>query len=121
MTVTLAMQGIYEALVFSSVLMVGSAIWLGLSWFLQRRIDPELSQEVACYLLPSAALLCIMLSTLISILMSDFIPGTEGRQHMLLPLVGIGVAVFMVIRMFDIKWLRIEEEVARPRAPRRQP
>lgn len=120
MTATLAIQGVVESLTFSVVLLVGSCIWLGLNWFVLRLADPELSREVAYYLLPSAAVLSVLFSTLFSTLMDDMIPGNEGREHMMLPLAGFGVAVFMVIRMFDVKWLRGELEVARTTCTRRR-
>ena len=42
--------------------------------------------------------------------LSDLIPG-EGKQHFVLIFVGLGVAGFLLIRCFDMKWLRSEEEI----------
>jgi hypothetical protein len=44
-------------------------------------------------------------------LRAEQVVSAEGKQHLILLFAGIGVATFLLIRCFDIKWLRAEEEI----------
>ena len=98
-------------MVFCGVIFAVLLVWSLVSWYIVRKLDPELSVEVARMVLPSGALLSIVLSSVLSFYLDDMIPGMEGKEHMILPFVGIGVAFFLIVRCFDIKWLRGEEEI----------
>ena len=112
MMATLGIQRQMDALYFVGMIFITLLVWFLINWYAVRKVDPEISMEVARILFPSAALLSICLSGLLALYLDQLIPGNEGSQHMILPLAGIGVAVFLIIRCFDIKWLRGEEEIA---------
>lgn len=112
MSITLGIQGLNDGMVFTSTLFGIVFTWFLANLFIVRKIDPELSMEVARLLLPAGAILSILLSGVLSMFLDGMIPGTEGKQHFILYFVGAGVAVFLVIRCFDIKWLRGEEEIS---------
>ena len=120
MTATLGIQGEGEAMFFCGTLFLILFCWLGVNFVVVRKTDPEMSVEVARMLLPSAALLSILLSLLLSMYLDDMSPGEEGKQDLILPFVGIGVAFFLLVRCFDIKWLRGEEEIAQLEAKERK-
>jgi len=112
MAATLWMQGDREGMVFTVVLSGIALVWVLLNWLVVRAVDPELSFEVARLLLPSGIVLSLILSWLMALVLSEMLPEGQGIEHFLLVFVGIGVAVFLGVRCFDIKWLRAEEEVA---------
>lgn len=110
MIATLFLQQINEPIadfaILGGVLLAGSLF----SQFIIRKLDSELSAQAARLIYPAGAILSITLSVVLSINLSAFLE--EGaRQHLVLILAGIGVAVFMVVRCFDIQWLPSEEEV----------
>ena len=111
MAATLGIQGESSSMVFCGVIFAVLLVWSLVSWYIVRKLDPELSVEVARMVLPSGALLSIVLSSVLSFYLDDMIPGLGGKEHMILPFVGIGVAFFLIVRCFDIKWLRGEEEI----------
>ncbi|MGA1205680.1 MAG: hypothetical protein ACO3ZW_07720 [Opitutales bacterium] len=87
-------------------------VWFIVNWILVQKIDPELSFEVARMLLPAGMVLSILLSSTLSIYLHSLIPDVDGKQHLVLPFVGLGVAFYLLVRCFDLKWLRPEEEIA---------
>jgi FtsH-binding integral membrane protein len=111
MVATLVIQEEPESMTFCSILFGIMLVWLMINWFIVRKVDPELSVEVARILLPTGALLSLVLSSVLSLYLDAMIPGTEGKQHFILPFVGVGVALFLVVRCFDIKWMRGEDEL----------
>ena len=86
-------------------------VWLMVNFLVQRKADPELSVEVGRILYPAGAVLSIILSLLMSMQLESMIPGTEGIEHYILIFVGLGVSLFLGVRWFDVKWLRLEEEI----------
>lgn len=111
MAATLAIQGLRDGMIFCLMLFGLLMIWLVANYIVVRKIDPEVSVEVARLLFPSAALLSILLSLLLSMILDGMIPGTEGKQHYIVVFVGLGIAFFLFVRCFDIKWLRGEAEI----------
>ncbi|MEX0323572.1 MAG: hypothetical protein AB3N63_15525 [Puniceicoccaceae bacterium] len=111
MAATLFIQNESESMTFSGILFAIMLVWCLINWFIVRKVDPELSVEVARMVLPAGALLSLILSTVLSLYLDAMIPGNEGKQHFILPFVGVGVALFLVIRCFDIKWMRGEDEI----------
>lgn len=87
-------------------------LWLVINWFLIKKLDPELSMESARLVFPAGIILSLVLSFLLSMYLKDLIPGDEGIQHFILPFVGCGISIYLVVRCFDVKWLRPEQEVA---------
>ncbi len=112
MVFTLLLQGLQQSATFCGVILGLLLLWLLFNWFIVRRIDPELSLEVARILFPAGMVLSIVLSYVLALFLSDLIPGDDGRQHYILPFVGLGVTFFLVVRCFDLKWLRPEEEIS---------
>lgn len=110
MATTLGIQGFKDGMVFLGMLFGILLVWLLFNLYIVRKTDPELSVEVARLLLPSGAVLSILLSAVLAMTLDDMIPG-EGRQHYILFFVGLGVALFLIVRCFDIKWLRGEDEI----------
>lgn len=111
MAATLGIQTDEEGMVFCGTLFGILLLWVLINAFIVKKVDPELSVEVARLLIPSGALLSICLSYLLAMILDDMIPGADGRQHWIIFFVGIGVAFFLFIRWFDIKWLRAEDEI----------
>jgi len=111
MAATLGIQEQEDGMIFCGTLFGIIFLWLIVNWIVVRKVDPELSVEVARVVLPAGAVLSIVLSILMAILLSEMIPGSEGKQHYILPFVGVGVAIYLIVRCFDIKWLRGEEEI----------
>jgi amino acid transporter len=111
MVATLAIQMQHDAMVFCATLLAILVVWVVVNLIVVRKTDPELTVEVAWVVLPSGAVLSIFLSLLLAMLLSDMIPGEEGNQHWIIPLAGIGVAIYLGIRCLDIKWLRGEQEI----------
>lgn len=111
MAITLGIQGDQEGMKFCGMLFGLLFVWVLINHFIVRKVDPELSVEVARLLIPSGALTSIFLSYLLAMVLDDMIPGTDGKQHWIIIFVGIGVTFFLSIRWFDVKWLRAEEEI----------
>ncbi|NBD36979.1 MAG: hypothetical protein GVY10_00210 [Verrucomicrobia bacterium] len=86
-------------------------VWLGINYFVVRKADPEISLETARYLYPAGIFLNLALSWNLALYLDNLIPGTEGKQHFILYFVGIGIALFLIVRCFDIKWLRAEADI----------
>lgn len=85
-------------------------LWTLFAQLLIRRYDPELIVEVARLLYPAGAILSLGLSIWLSIVLANTLPEPELR-HLIVVFSGIGVVVFMLIRCFDIRWLRTREEI----------
>jgi len=111
MAATFYIQLMEEQMVLCALLFCVLLTWVGINYFVIRKTDPELSVEVARLVLPAGAVLSILLSLVLSMVLDDMIPGQEGRQHLILIFVGLGVAFFLGVRCLDIKWLRAEEEI----------
>lgn len=111
MAATMAMQDFQQGLVFTSLLTGLLFLWLVINWWMVRKVDPEISLETARFLYPAAILLNPLLSWNLAIYMQSLLP-IEGLQHVIQYFVGFGISVFLIIRLFDIKWLRPEEEVS---------
>jgi len=112
MTATLALQKQFESTRYVGLLFGVLFVWFILNWILVRKVDPELSLEVARIVFPCGILFSNLLSILFSFYLRDLIPGTEGREHYILPFVGLGISFYLMVRCFDLKWLRPEEEIA---------
>jgi hypothetical protein len=111
MAATLGIQGLYDGMIFCFLLFGLMLVWLVANFIVVRKTDPEVSVEVARLLFPSGGILSIFLSLLLSMTLDGMIPGTEGKQHYIIIFVGLGIACFLVVRCFDIKWLRGEDEI----------
>lgn len=96
---------------FIGMIFLTMLVWFLVNWYVVHKVDPEISVEVARILFPSAGVLSICLSVLMSMYLDTLIPGREGSQHFILPFVGVGVAIYFIVRCFDIKWLRGEDEI----------
>jgi hypothetical protein len=112
MTATFSIHKQTDSMYFFGTVFTVLLIWVLFNWFIIRKVDPELSMEVARIVLPSGAALSLVLSFVMSLFMNELIPGSEGKEHFILPFVGLGVAFFLVVRCFDIKWLRGEAEIS---------
>ena len=98
MSATLGIQKQTDSMVFFAMLFLIMLAWFFVNWFVVRKVDPEISMEVARILFPSAAILSICLSGLLSLYLDELIPGQDGMQHLILPFVGIGVAFYLIVR-----------------------
>ena len=112
MAATLGIQKDRQGMYFFGALFGIIFLWVLFNWFVVRRVDPELSVEVARILLPAGMVLSIALSVVLALYLRELIPGEEGYQHWILPFVGLGVAFYLGVRCFDIRWLRGEDEIA---------
>jgi hypothetical protein len=111
MAITLGIQEDVEGMTFCGILCGIVLLWVIVNYVVVRKVDPELSVEVARLLIPAGIILSIFLSYLLSMFLDDMIPGSDGKQHYSILFVGFGVPFFLFIRAFDIKWLRAEEEI----------
>ena len=112
MAATLLLQKQYNSAQFVGLVFLVVFLWFICNWFMVRKIDPELSLEVARIVFPCGILFSNLLSILLSFYLKDLVPGTEGREHYILPFVGAGVSFYLIVRCFDLKWLRPEQEIA---------
>lgn len=113
MGLTMVLQQDMERAVFLFALAVIFVVWIVINYVVVRKVDPELSFEVARLLIPSGVLFSMTLSIYLSTILDAMIPVVEGRQHWVLFFVGFGVSVFLGIRALDMKWLRAEEEISK--------
>ncbi len=120
MAATFWIQGQYNDLVFTSVLAALALLWVVCNWLVVRIVDSELSYEVARLLLPSGMVLSVILSWLLAEVLRDMLRSGKGIEHYVLLFAGIGVAVILGIRCFEIRWLRAEAEVAATERRERQ-
>lgn len=111
MAATLGIQKQTDSMFFIGMIFLTMLAWFFVNWYVVRKVDPEISMEVARILFPSAGVLSICLSGVMSLYLDEMIPGTDGTQHLILPFVGFGVAFYLIVRCFDIKWLRGEAEI----------
>jgi hypothetical protein len=111
MTATLGIQKETASMYFTGTLFIILLLWWTGNSYVIKKVDPELSMEVARLLFPAGAILSLCLSIFMAIYLAAMIPGDEGKQHLIIPFVGIGIALFLIVRCFDIKWLRGEEEI----------
>lgn len=112
MTATLGIQGLSEGAAYCGTILLLVFAWFVFNWYIVRKIDPELSLEVARMVLPAGMILSILLSSTLSMYLAEMIPGEEGKEHFILPFVGFGITAYLIVRCFDLKWLRPEEEIA---------
>jgi hypothetical protein len=112
MALTMVLQQDMERAVFLFTLAGISLVWIVINYVVVRKVDPELSFEVARLLIPSGVLLSISLSIYLSTVLDAMVPVVDGRQHWVLFFVGLGVSVFLGVRALDMKWLRAEEEIS---------
>ena len=112
MAATLGIQKDRQGMYFFAALFGILFLWMIFNWFVVRRVDPELSVEVARILFPAGMVLSIALSVVLAMYLKEIIPGDEGHQHWILPFVGLGVSFYLLVRCFDIRWLRGEDEIA---------
>jgi hypothetical protein len=111
MAATLGIQGLTDGMIFCLMLFALVLIWLAVNYIVVRKTDPEISVEVARLLFPGGAILSILLSLWLAMILDGMIPGSEGKQHYIVLFVGLGIAFFLMVRCFDIKWLRGEAEI----------
>lgn len=110
MGASLAMQSLQDEMQYSLILALLFGLLLAFNLFFIKKSKTELSMEVARLLYPSGAALSLVISILFLQWLDDLIPG-DGRQHYVMIFVGLGIGVFLLIRCFDIKWLRSEDEI----------
>lgn len=111
MAATLYLQMAPDDVPFLLILAAVLGAGLAFTSFIIKNLDSELSAEVARILYPSSALLCVVMGWMFSVYLEDMLPD-EGMQHWVVALAGASIAVFMLIRCFDIKWLPSEAEIA---------
>lgn len=87
-------------------------VWVLAMVFLIRKRDPELVVEVAKFLYPGGALVSLLISFLMMGWLQSILD-TETLSHVPVIFVGVLVAGFLVVRCWDLKWLRNEEELHR--------
>lgn len=107
---SLGLQSMPSQMHYSLILALLFGLLLGLNIYFLQRAKLELSMEVARILYPMGAALSLMISVLFMLWLDDMIPG-EGSEHYVMIFVGLGIAIFLLIRCFDIRWLRSEEEI----------
>lgn len=107
---SLGLQSMVSQMQYSLILALLFGLLLGLNLYFLRRARLELSMEVARILYPTGAALSFMISLLFMLWLDDMIPG-DGREHYVMIFVGLGIAIFLLIRCFDIRWLRSEDEI----------
>lgn len=90
----------------------GAALAIGIFHILIVKTDQEIVVEVARMLYPGGALASLTLSFLLMVWLDDLVM-EEGNQHIPVLFVGFFVAGFLILRCWDIKWLRNEEELQR--------
>lgn len=112
MTATLALQKQADSAMYCGMLLGILFAWFIFNLVMVKKVDPELSLEVARIVFPSGILFSLLLSSLLSMYLNDLIPGNEGREHYILPFVRLSVSFYLIVRCFDLKWLRPEEEIA---------
>jgi hypothetical protein len=112
MTITFFIQIQYDLVMYTGMICGLMFLWVLINWFLVTKLDPELSLESARLVFPSGIILSLLLSFLFSVYLKDLIPGDTGKQHYVLPFVGLGISVYLLVRAFDVKWLRTEDEIA---------
>jgi len=112
MAATLGIQKDREGAIFCGLLFGVLFLWMLFNWFIIRRVDPELSVEVARILFPAGIVLSLALSVVLAMYLKELIAKEEGYEHWILPFVGMGVSFYLIVRCFDIRWLRGEEEIA---------
>lgn len=110
MAASLAMQSLPDEMQVCLILALLFGLLLGFNVFFITKSKTELSMEVARLLYPSGAAISVVISFLFLQWLDDLIPG-DGRQHYVMIFVGLGIGVFLLIRCFDTKWLRSEEEI----------
>ena len=74
------------------------------------RKDPELIKEVAVWLYPAGALLCIVMGITFGLMLQDLV-NKPGLQMGTPILAGVLVAIVLGVRALDIPWLRTELEI----------
>jgi len=89
-------------------------VWAILSFFVMRS-TMELVREVAIVVYPVGALLSLALSVFTGYTVEAMIENPE-REIWTFILAGVLVAIVMIIKCFDIQWLRMAEEVRPTRA-----
>lgn len=110
MGASLAMQSLQDEMQYCLMLALLFGLLLGFNLYFIKKSKTELSMEVARLLYPSGAALSLVISILFLQWLDDLIPG-DGRQHYVMIFVGLAIGVFLLIRCFDIKWLRSEDEI----------
>jgi hypothetical protein len=110
MLATLALQMVYEPLSVLGILCAVLLAGIAFTEFIIRKLDTELSAESARLVYPTGAVAAPLLSWLLSMNLQGMLP-EPGNSHLVVVLAGLSITVFMVIRIFDIKWLPSEEEV----------
>ncbi len=81
-----------------------------IAFLLVRRFDSELLRDVAIFLYPSAAVISLVMSFLLSLTLKDTM-GIEDRRHLVVIFGGVAMVVSMGIRCLDIPWLLTKEEL----------
>lgn len=107
---SLGLQSMASEMHYSLILALLFSLLLGMNLYFMRKVKMELSMEVARILYPTGASLSLMISLLFMLWLDEMIPG-EGREHYVMIFVGLGIAIFLLIRCFDIRWLRSEDEI----------
>jgi hypothetical protein len=110
MLATLGIQMVYEPLSLLGTLCGVLLVGIGFTEFIIRKLDTELSAESARLVYPTGAIAAPLLAWVLSMNLQGMLP-EPGNSHLVVVLAGLSVTVFMVIRIFDIKWLPSEEEV----------
>jgi hypothetical protein len=110
MAITLGIQLNNEGMYFFSTLTAICLLWVAIVHFVIRKVDPELIVETARFLYPGAAAVALVTALSNMVWLDNLIPG-DGVQHYTVGFVGLGVMIFMIVRIFDIKWLRNYEEL----------
>lgn len=108
---TLAFQSQMDAAYRFAVISGGVwIVWAILSLFVMRS-TVELVREVAIVVYPVGALLSLVLSVVFGYWMESMLVKEPEREIWTFILAGVLIAIVMIIKCFDIQWLRTADEV----------
>lgn len=84
--------------------------WVAGAQMLIKRRDPELIAEVAQWLYPTGAVSAVALSIALAMELAGTLVEPEFRQFVVV-FAGLGIAIFLLVRCLDIRWLRTRDEM----------
>jgi len=110
MIATLVLQDQGSETVSLGLAGAGTSLWWLISSIIISKIDPELTIEVARLLYPTAGLVALVISVVLGFRLQDMVSYPVAQQWSVI-LAGILVLLVMVIKCFDIRWLRSMDEI----------
>lgn len=114
-SITLWLQGLPRLSTGYALASGAAVLWVLISHFIIRKVDVELVLEVARILYPVGAILTVTLSILLAFELNALLELAEGREteleFLVLILAGVMIAIFLCVRMLDIRFMRSAEEI----------